>query len=433
MSGMIIGWCLPLGLRVGTLISSVLLFGPPLLLLGMVSPYIVKLYFNKEDGLGKTVGWLYAISTTGSFVGTIATGFILIPVLGIDNIIYLSSLVLLLISTGYFLIFRKKFLFVVLILIPIVLMLLPERLPAIVRADGTKVEIIHKEDSFYGQIKVVDYSYGKIRLREFLVDNIIQGGIDVNTKLPIFTYSYEIEFLAHAYKRDAKNALIIGLGAGTIPTRLAKYYGIDCDVVEIDPLVVDISAKYFSFDAGKFNIYVEDGRYFIQRSKKLYDIIVLDAFSGDTQPSHLMSLEVFGLIESKLSKDGVLLMNYVGSNIDEERMVLAALYRTLKEVFPFVSIHPGIYGSQRELPVINYTIVAYKKEVRVPESIVMTTPVYRPIEKYLTNVSFRKISIKEPSFILRDNYNPIDFYDLKTRERFREGILRISDKEIFVN
>ena len=433
ISGMIIGWCLTLGLRAGALISSVVLFGPPLFLLGMVSPYIVKLYFSEKDGLGKTVGWLYAISTTGSFVGTISTGFILIPAMGIDNIIYLSAFVLLSISIGYFLIFRKKFLFLPLALIPIALMFLPKPLPTVIRPDGTKVEVIYREDSFYGQIKVVDYSYGNTRLRELLVDNMAQGGIDVNTNLSVFTYSYEIEFLARAYKRDAKSALIIGLGAGIIPTRLAKHYGINCDIVEIDPLVVDTSVKYFFLDPEKFSIYVEDGRYFLQRSKKLYDIIVLDTFSGDTQPSHLMSLEVFGLVGSRLNKEGILLINYVGSTMDEESVVLPSLYRTLKEVFPFVDIYSQSYDPQNRPPVINYTIVAYKKEVKTLEPPAIITPVYGPIEDYAAAVLSRKASIQDGPFILRDNYNPIDFYDLKVRERFRNVLIRTADKEIVVN
>ena len=107
--GFIMEHALSLGLRGGSLVSSAALFGPPLFFLGMVAPYTVKLYM--KDGLervGKTVGALYAISTCGSFLGTIFTGFLLIPNLGVNNIIYLSSATLLAITALYWVIFRRK-------------------------------------------------------------------------------------------------------------------------------------------------------------------------------------------------------------------------------------------------------------------------------------------------------------------------------------
>jgi MFS family permease len=79
IKGFVIANALFLDLRFGSLLSSSILFGPPLFLLGMVSPYIVKLSFEDSTTIGKTVGWLYAISTAGSVVGTVFTGFLLIP------------------------------------------------------------------------------------------------------------------------------------------------------------------------------------------------------------------------------------------------------------------------------------------------------------------------------------------------------------------
>ena len=124
IKGTVIGLSLSLGLRAGSLVSSTVLFGPPLFLLGMVAPYTVKLYMGDgRDGIGRTVGWLYAVSTAGSFVGTVSTGFILIPNVGVNNIIYLSSASLILIGALYWLLFRRKAYAMAVVAMPLVLLL----------------------------------------------------------------------------------------------------------------------------------------------------------------------------------------------------------------------------------------------------------------------------------------------------------------------
>jgi len=92
------------GPRLGPLTSSFILFGIPMALLGMVMPYAIKLKTDRLTTLGVTVGNLYAIATVGSFVGTILTGFILIPSWGIDRIIYLISFLLFGVASGWFII-----------------------------------------------------------------------------------------------------------------------------------------------------------------------------------------------------------------------------------------------------------------------------------------------------------------------------------------
>ncbi|HSD60489.1 MAG TPA: fused MFS/spermidine synthase, partial [Burkholderiales bacterium] len=94
--------CLPLGLRAGALTSAAALFGPSLFLLGCVSPYVVKIAARELQSLGRTVGGLYALSTVGSFVGTVATGFFLIAFLGVNHIFLLTGAALVALGAGYF-------------------------------------------------------------------------------------------------------------------------------------------------------------------------------------------------------------------------------------------------------------------------------------------------------------------------------------------
>lgn len=422
---------LSLGLRAGSLVSSTVLFGPPLFFLGMVTPFTVKLYMAAgHSEVGKTVGWLYAVSTCGSFLGTVLTGFVLIPNLGVNNIIYLSSMVLLSLTAAYWALFRGKAYFAAIALLPAVLLLLPKDLPSVTRPDGTRVDLLMNADSAYGQIKVVDYSYGDSHLREFLLENMIQGAIDVNSGLSVSKYTYYIEQLARAYKGDAQRALVIGLGSGIIPGRFNNY-GIKTDSVEINKAVVETASRFFSYDTAKNPTYVEDGRYFLKSSAEPYDIIVLDAFSGDTPPSHLVSLESFELMKKRLSTGGVLLINFVGGNHEEDRVVPSSLYGTLKKIFQHVDVYAGSEYSSGDSRVVNLIFAAYETERPLDETAIKD--VYPPFEEDVRTLLGKKIPFSAGSILFTDNYNPIDFYDRKTRERFRTSVINSSDRGIVID
>src|SRR5208283_6078230 len=90
------------GPKFGALASSALLFAAPLVLLGMVSPYAVKINEGKFGKIGTVAGSLYAVATAGSFTGAILTGFYLIPAIGINAIIILSGVLLILVAAAGF-------------------------------------------------------------------------------------------------------------------------------------------------------------------------------------------------------------------------------------------------------------------------------------------------------------------------------------------
>jgi predicted membrane-bound spermidine synthase len=432
VKGFVIGHTLVLGLRAGSLACSTALFGPPLFLLGMVSPYTVKLYMSEASReVGRTVGWLYAVSTCGSFLGTVLAGFVLIPGLGVNNITYLSALTLMSLSAGYWLLYRKKALAAALTAVPVALLLIPQELPSITRPDGTKVNMLVNDDSAYGQIKVVDYVYGDKRLREFLLENMIQGAVDVNSGLPISRYTYYVEQLARTYRPDAKEALVIGLGSGIIPERFSRY-GIRTDVVEINPGVVEAAKKYFSFDDEKNPTFVEDGRNFLKSGAGPYDIVFLDAFSGDTPPSHLVSVESFELAKGKLSEGGVVIINFISGNQPEDKVVPSSLYGTLKKVFNGVDVYVGNEYFSPEPRVVNMIFVAHDGRGAAGAGFV-PADAYPQFLDDLKGLYSRKVEFAPGPFVFTDDYNPIDFYDSSARERFRSHTISSTDSEIITD
>jgi MFS family permease len=79
-------------IRVGATIAALALFAAPSVLLGMVSPYAVKLRIDDLNTSGATVGYLYAISTIGSIIGTFLAGFVLIAYFGNTKILLVLSI-----------------------------------------------------------------------------------------------------------------------------------------------------------------------------------------------------------------------------------------------------------------------------------------------------------------------------------------------------
>ncbi len=85
-------------IRVGSIIAATILFLPASVLLGMVSPYAVRLRIDKLTSSGSTIGNMSAIGTLGSILGTFITGFYLIPFFGMNTLLAALPLILIFLS-----------------------------------------------------------------------------------------------------------------------------------------------------------------------------------------------------------------------------------------------------------------------------------------------------------------------------------------------
>jgi MFS family permease len=418
------------GLRGGALASSFLLFGPALFLLGCVSPYLVRLAAREMQNIGRTVGVLYALSTAGSFIGTVVTGFLLIAWFGVTTIFQVVGAALIALAAGYFLLFRKSGLALTALLLPLVLV--PGEAPvAKVLANGTTLTERFRKDTFYGRLRVVDYAYGPERHRDLMIDSLVQGGIDLNSRLPIYPYLSFVEFLAWGTNPGGKTCLVMGLGAGIIP-RWFEERGVRTDVVDIDPAVVATATEYFGFRVTGEAI-VADGRYFLNTTDRRYDYIVLDVFSGESTPAHLLSIEALALVRSRLAERGVLAVNLIGS-LGEDRFITASIVRTLERVFGTVVIYPNFdpaIGNGRG----NITLIAHEQGLPAfDRSLVAGFPVHPLVRPELERNLGRTYRLPEGerAVILTDDYNPADLYDAGLKEWVREMIWKHIDRDILI-
>jgi spermidine synthase len=175
-------------------------------------------------------------------------------------------------------------------------------------------ETLHEERSLYRDITVTE-----IGNRRCLLFNVHRG--DRNQTC---IYTDDLDRLVFDYTRmsfaglllapNPQRILIIGLGGGTLPLAFNDLFPTaEIDVLEIDQAVVNVAEEYFYFEENdQMKVTVEDGRVFIKRAgirNQKYDYIVLDAFSGDYIPEHMLTEEFLEEVKSIMTDDGVLVAN----------------------------------------------------------------------------------------------------------------------------
>jgi SAM-dependent methyltransferase len=313
-----------LGPRGGPLLSAALLFGPCLVVLGMVGPVAVRLATSDVRATGHRVGGVYAISTAGSLVATLVTAFVLIPSFETNHILLGTAFVLVLLGAVPMALGGRPAALTAL-LVPAIAIVNPSaKLPA-------GLVLVDRSHGPYGVVEVIDDTNRGVRLLR--AEHSIIGGQFTQDRSACFSFLHLLESLRFM-RPEAKELLQIGLGIGSLPAAL-KPYGIKADVVEIDPEVVRMAQQHFGF-ATQGQIYVEDARTFIRRTDRKYDIVVHDTFTGGATPEHLLSIEVLKQIHDVLRPSGVMALNVPGYLTGPKAAASWAVARTLRAVFPVV-------------------------------------------------------------------------------------------------
>ncbi|MFA6560342.1 MAG: fused MFS/spermidine synthase [Verrucomicrobiia bacterium] len=403
--------CLEFELAAGSLLASAFLFFVPLGLLAMVGPFFVRMLTGSVETVGGNVGRLTAISTAGSVVGTVLIGYVLIPFLPNSVTMYLTALALMAVAVGYFAGPARK----VSKLAPI---LLTVAIGAGTGYAGVQRDHLHNEgirelyraNSNFGQLQVVEWAEEPVR-RSYLNDFLNQNSYDPKERKSVSMYTYMLHGLARAYTPQIADALCIGLGVGIVPGELARD-GARVDVVEINPAVLPVGVRYFNLEPQKLNIHFGDGRYFVSRCKKQYDTIILDAFLGDSSPSHLFTREAFAAMRRLLRADGTLVINMFGGTSGESDFFTASMARTLGVVFKSVRIHQAGNGN-------TFMVASNQPELTLRQKPDMER--VHPNSRRLVTQAFSSVFAVnlDNGVVLTDDYNPVEFYDAKNRELLR--------------
>src|SRR3990172_5227366 len=142
--------------------------------------------------------------------------------------------------------------------------------------------------------------------------DLVQGGIYLGRPDKLLFEYTQTAFISLAFlDREPRSVLFVGLGAGSMPRYLNRYYPqAEIDVVEIDPDIVDVAKRFFYFtENSRMKVHVEDGRVFIKRASKKYDVIFLDAYQSGDIPFHLTTIEFLKEVKGKLKEGGLVVSN----------------------------------------------------------------------------------------------------------------------------
>jgi spermidine synthase len=411
-------WCLDFSLPVGSLLASGILFFVPLALLAMTGPFLVRVITSSVAGVGGNVGRLTSIGTLGSLAGTLLIGYFLIPRLPNSLTMYFTALALMLVCAGYFLLARRTGPAVVVLVLALGSALGGKSYLG-PRHSYNYVTELFRGNSHFGVLQVVDRRDGGIRF--YLNDGLTQNTYDPERKQSVSHFTYALSGLARAYTTNIQDVLCIGLGVGIVPMDFARQ-GARVDVVEINPAVVPVGVRFFDLQTNKINLTLDDGRHFLNRCRKQYDTVILDAFLGDSSPSHLLTREAFSSIRRVLRPGGTLVINSFGNLEEGKDFFVSSLNNTLKAVFQSVRAHTsgdgGIFFVASERPVLEF--------VHPPDLANLHPQVLHDTEVTYTHVVE---PIPEHGRVLTDDYNPAEFYDARNREEIRRR-LAMSAKEM---
>jgi spermidine synthase/uncharacterized membrane protein len=327
---------LSVGIMAGSFIAVLILFSVPITLLGMISPFAIRLLVDDTSKSGQTSGQIYAISTLGSFIGTFLPTLVTIPTIGTKLTFFVFGLFLLFVALIGLAKFASRREMLKLIWMPIILMIVAALSAGQALKNNTGQ--VYETESAYNYIQVQEQNgYTLLRLNDGQGVHSMYHPDTLNYGGPWEQFLVGPYFYANRKPQDVKRMAIVGLAAGTAARQASAVYGnIPIDGFELDEKIVEVGQKYFGLNLPNLTVHIGDGRLNLERSQYKYDIIAVDAYRPPYIPPHMTTQEFFGIVASHLTDDGVLTIN-VGS-VPGDRRLIDGLATTIGTVFPSIHI-----------------------------------------------------------------------------------------------
>lgn len=316
----------------------------PTLLLGAAFPAALRLAAHAQ-GDGRTVGMAVALNTLGGIAGTVVTGFVLVPALGLVRT--LACLAMLAASIGLAAVFlgspaRARLRWIVVALAvcsPLVAVLAPPQKLAQLLAQARGGELSFYEESRGGTVAVLAQGQGDNRFHRLYIQGVSNSG----DTLPSQRYMRLQALLPLIIHRgEPRSALVIGFGTGITAGALSQYPGLDTRVcAELLPAVVRAAAQFQgNYRAGAdpgLEIRLRDGRRELLANAQRYDMITLEP----PPPSaagvvNLYSRDFYQLAAKRLAPGGLVAQWWpIPTQNDEDSR---AMVQAFLDVFPHATL-----------------------------------------------------------------------------------------------
>jgi spermidine synthase len=392
------------------IVGTAVLLLVPSVLLGMVTPYAIRLSVQKVDTVGHIAGKLSALSTLGSIAGTFLAGFALVPSAGTTAILFgiatvlvltaalgtkpqhVNAALLFLLSAGIFLQINTA-----------------ERALAY-----AKNGVLSSVDTPYSSMQVQKLTDTRSDREFYLlrIDGGTHGAMYTNSSDMVFEYTKYYR-AADVWRPNAERALLIGGGSYTVARDyLARHTDSAIDVVEIDPAVTETAREYFGLtDDERMRIFHEDARIFLNREgpkagenmTEKYEVVFGDAFrSESTVPFHLTTKEAVQKIYTLLDENGVYLLNVIGSLEGPRSMFPKAQLATLSTVFPSTLVL-DVHEDLEPTAMRNIMLIASKAPLDTYNLSLLDAELASLLQHTMHSPNWG-----EEATVLTDNYAPVE-------------------------
>lgn len=180
--------------------------------------------------------------------------------------------------------------------------------------------------------------------KEFGKILVVDGDLMLTEK-DEFIYHEMISHVPMAVHPQVEKILVIGGGDGGVVRELAKYDTVEqIDVVEADPLLVEVCRKYFpqmacSLNDPRVHIYHEDGLRFIRSKSDAYDLIIIDSPNPFGAGEGLFTKEFYGNCFNALHEDGIMINQHESPFYKEEAFQCQRMHKRIIESFPISRIY----------------------------------------------------------------------------------------------
>lgn len=314
-------------LTIAAFVCCMVIFVPPLFLLGTVTPALNKFATDSLEDNASVVGRLSACNTVGSILGTFLPTFVTIPAVGTFVTFLVFSGLLLALPVIYFLSAHVHRVACAVSVVVFAASAVCSPLTGFAFWMDKRT-LAYEGESMYNYLQVQDMPD-----RTILSTNVLFGVQSVTMKSdePTGMY-YDVALAAPAIAEHADSALILGMGTGTYARALRKYSpGTTVTGVEIDSKITQLANTYFD-EPADIGVATYDGRAWLAASHERFDVIMVDAYQDITIPFQMSSKEFFALVHEHLNDGGVMVVN-MNMISDGEGSINEALTDTIASVF----------------------------------------------------------------------------------------------------
>jgi len=331
----------------------------PATLMGTTLPLMLKIYSGSFSSIGYDVGKLDASNSIGAVFGTLAAGFLMLPLLGIQTSVLITALINF--SIGFAILSTRrhiKFQYLAGIFVGIVVIFLfspgydvqplnygiyTYMVPGTTINDLNEFletqEILFYKDSMYSTVMVTkENTTQTLKINGKGQCNSSPGSVEgaqMLSSLPFSTFSNN-----HG---NPGNALVVGMGCGISSKWLSER--VSTTTVEIDPVVIEASKLFYP--EIKQNLIIDDARNWLLRNDQKFDIIMGQPQDPYENHGVLYTKEYFELLNSRLTDNGIVSqwVPMFEMNLDDWYI----FYNTFHSVFPYVYIYTIGEGNLGEL------------------------------------------------------------------------------------